>query len=120
VILSREADAWIWDSNIPEVDFLDEGGSPIVIKIGRGKEAISLEVRGQAIGLPLYEGRMVGQLDFSQKGWVSGKGRSAVWHEIPWDRKAVEPQCLMGARTTELAALFPERPATSIQQTSGT
>ena len=30
------------------------------------------------IALPLYEGRMVGQFDVSQKGWVSGKGRSAV------------------------------------------
>ena len=25
--------------------------------------------------LPLYEGRMIGQFDFSEKGWVSGKGR---------------------------------------------
>lgn len=48
------------------------------------------------IALPLYEGRMVGQFDFSQKGWVSGKGRTAVWREIPWDLKTVEPQYLMG------------------------
>jgi hypothetical protein len=34
--------------------------------------------------LPLYEGRMIGQLDFSKKGWVSGKGRSAMWRDIPW------------------------------------
>jgi hypothetical protein len=45
--------------------------------------------------LPLYEGRMVGQFDFSEKGWVSGKGRSAVWREIPWDDKRIEPQFLM-------------------------
>jgi hypothetical protein len=45
--------------------------------------------------LPLYEGRMVGQFDFSEKGWVSGKGRSAVWREIPWDDKKIEPQFLM-------------------------
>jgi len=31
------------------------------------------------IALPLYEGRMIGQFDFSQKGWVSGKGRKAEW-----------------------------------------
>ena len=31
------------------------------------------------IALPLYEGRMIGPFDPSEKGWVSGKGRSAVW-----------------------------------------
>lgn len=38
---------------------------------------------------------MIGQFDFSQKGWVSGKGRSAVWREIPFDQKTIEPQYLM-------------------------
>jgi hypothetical protein len=47
------------------------------------------------IALPLYEGRMIGQFDFSEKGWVSGKGRSAVWREIPWEKKVIEPQFLM-------------------------
>ncbi|MHB9112920.1 MAG: Eco57I restriction-modification methylase domain-containing protein [Thermoleophilia bacterium] len=51
------------------------------------------------IALPLYEGRMIGQFDFSSKGWVSGKGRQAIWHEIPWESKTVEPQYLMGQRT---------------------
>ncbi len=45
--------------------------------------------------LPLYEGRMIGQFDFSEKGWVSGKGRGAVWREIPWEDKRIEPQYLM-------------------------
>jgi len=35
---------------------------------------------------------MIGQFDFSQKGWVSGRGRSAKWRDIPWDGKVVEPQ----------------------------
>jgi hypothetical protein len=39
------------------------------------------------IALPLYEGRMIGQFDFSQKGRVSGKGRSAVWREIPFAKR---------------------------------
>jgi hypothetical protein len=47
------------------------------------------------IALPLYEGRMIGQFDFSEKGWVSGKGRGALWREIPWERKCFEPQYLM-------------------------
>jgi hypothetical protein len=47
------------------------------------------------IALPLYEGRMIGQFDFSEKGWVSGKGRSAVWRDIPFEDKKVEPQYLI-------------------------
>jgi len=105
IILSRDADAWIRETHIPEVEFTDASDRPLVIKIGRGRKAVELDVRGPAIALPLYEGRMVGQLDFSEKGWVSGKGRSAVWREIPWHNKVVDPQFLMGSRTTELAAL---------------
>ncbi|QDV37672.1 Eco57I restriction-modification methylase domain-containing protein [Tautonia plasticadhaerens] len=51
------------------------------------------------IALPLYEGRMIGQFDFSQKGWVSGKGRSSVWRDIPYEQKLVEPQFLMAEET---------------------
>ena len=47
------------------------------------------------VALPLYEGRMIGQYDFSEKGWVSGKGRGAVWNEIGWDHKVIMPQFLM-------------------------
>ena len=65
VVLSREADAWIREDRV------------------------------QDVALPLYEGRMIGQFDSNQKGWVSGKGRRAVWRDIPWERKHVEPQFLM-------------------------
>ena len=44
---------------------------------------------------PLYEGRMIGQFDLSHKGWVSGKGRTAVWREVPFEFKRIEPQYLM-------------------------
>ena len=67
IILSRDGTEWIWE--------------------GAGIEDVAL---------PLYEGRMIGQFDFSEKGWVSGKGRSAVWREIPWGEKQIEPQYLMG------------------------
>jgi predicted ATPase len=50
---------------------------------------------GGDAALPLYEGRMIGQFDFSEKGWVGGRGRSAEWREIPWEEKVVEPQYLM-------------------------
>jgi len=56
------------------------------------------------IALPLYEGRMIGQFDFSDKGWVSGKGRSAEWRDIPWDAKAVQPQYLMSSSDYDQAA----------------
>jgi len=53
------------------------------------------------VALPLYEGRMIDHFDFSAKGWVSGKGRSAKWRDIPWDHKVIEPQFLMGVRHAE-------------------
>jgi len=49
--------------------------------------------------LPLYEGRMIGQFDFSEKGWVRGRGRSAEWREILFEAKVVEPQYLMKLQT---------------------
>lgn len=67
IILSQDGSQWIAESDIEDV------------------------------ALPLYEGRMIGQFDFSQKGWVSGKGRSAVWRDIPWGGKGFEPQYIMGA-----------------------
>jgi hypothetical protein len=67
IILSRNADEWIEEGEIAD------------------------------IALPLYEGRMIGQFDFSQKGWVSGKSRTAVWRTVSQSCKMVEPQYLMGA-----------------------
>jgi len=68
-------------------------------------EPPELRYRGKKIGepgdiaLPLYEGRMIGQFDFSEKGWVSGRGRSAKWRDIPWDDKVIEPQFIMSDTT---------------------
>jgi hypothetical protein len=70
-----------------------EGGSPELIY--REKR---LGPNGD-IALPLYEGRMIGQFDFSEKGYVSGRGRSANWPDIPWEKKQIKPQFLM-AKTT--------------------
>ncbi|WP_434480147.1 hypothetical protein [Gemmatimonas sp.] len=71
IILSREADAWV------RVDEIED------------------------IALPLYEGRMINMFDFSEKGWVSGKGRSAKWDSVPWDQKSLRPQYLMSSATYE-------------------
>jgi N-6 DNA Methylase len=45
-------------------------------------------------GVPLYEGRMVEAFDHRAKGYVSGRGRSAVWRELGFGSptKAVAPQ----------------------------
>lgn len=51
------------------------------------------------VALPLYEGRMIGQFDFSQKGYVSGRGRSAVWRDLPFDGKTIGPQYLVPEET---------------------
>jgi len=72
-------------------------GSPGWVKSRDGDLAIAIE-RIEEVALPLYEGRMIGQFDFSQKGWVSGKGRTAVWRDIPWEAKQIEPQYLMSLR----------------------
>lgn len=47
------------------------------------------------IAYPLYEGRMIDQFDFSAKGYVSGSGRSAMWREISFLDKKIEPQFLI-------------------------
>lgn len=59
-----------------------------------GRQALQVE-EIEDVALPLYEGRMIGQFDFSEKGWVSGKARSAVWRDIPAAEKVIEPQYLM-------------------------
>ncbi len=84
IILSRNADAWIREERIAEM--------PVTVK---GEDGEEREGMSRAIALPLYEGRMIGQFDFSQKGWVRGRGRAAEWREISWHRKEVEPQFLM-------------------------
>ena len=76
---------------VPRVDI-----PPGIILSRDGTEWICEGAGIEDVALPLYEGRMIGQFDFSKKGWVSGKGRGAVWREIPWERKQIEPQFLMG------------------------
>ncbi len=97
IIFSREATHFIRETDIPIVEFTDAAGKPLTIKDGRGSSARERKITGPAIALPLYEGRMIGQFDFSEKGWVSGKGRSAEWRDIPWEHKQIEPQYVMGA-----------------------
>jgi hypothetical protein len=47
-----------------------------------------------AVGVPVYEGRMVAQYDHRAKGYRSGRGRSAAWAELPFGAptKSIQPQ----------------------------
>lgn len=62
------------------------------------------------IALPLSEGRMIGQFDFCQKGWQSGKGRTAIWHEIQFDSKRWKPQFLIAEADYNRLVGSPDRP----------
>ncbi len=72
---------------------------PAGVVLSRGGGEWIHEAGIEAIALPLYEGRMIGQFDISKKGWVSGRGRRAVWRKIPWRDKQIEPQYLMASTT---------------------
>lgn len=97
IILSRDTTHFIREAAIPMVTFTDAAGKPLAIEIeNENGDKEEIEATGLAVALPLYEGRMIGRMDFSEKGWVSGRGRTAKWREIPWDGKQIEPQFLMG------------------------
>ena len=67
IVLSREADAWIQEKHIKDT------------------------------ALPLMQGAMLHQFDFSQKGWLSGTGLQARWEPISWAEKVINPQFLMSS-----------------------
>ena len=67
---------------------------PGLILSRNGTQATNIDAI-EDVAVPLYEGRMINQFDFSEKGWVRGKGRSAVWRDIPFEEKLIEPQYLM-------------------------
>ena len=86
---------------------------PAGVILSRDADQYISEKEISSVALPLYEGRMIGQFDFSQKGWVRGKGRRAVWREIPWERKEVFPQFLMCNEDYRKRAILPNEPKLS-------
>ncbi|MBV7480299.1 Eco57I restriction-modification methylase domain-containing protein [Pseudomonas sp. PDM31] len=60
-----------------------------------GRQAMRVEAI-EDVALPLLEGNIIDQFQVSSKGWVSGKGRSAVWREITSDSEELDPQYLIG------------------------
>jgi len=81
--------------------------------ISRDASQYIFENEVEDVALSLYEGRMIGQYDFSQKGWVSGKGRAAVWREIEWSNKTIDPQFLIAKTSYLSASPCPEIPKLS-------
>ncbi len=65
-------------------------------QVGYSPDAHGRWIRGEDVALPLYEGRMIGQFDVAQKGWLHGKGRQALWLPVPDGR--IMPQYLLAAR----------------------
>ena len=98
IILSRQADAWIREDEIPIVTFTDAQGRPLKIKrtAPDGKKQ-QVEVRGPAIALPLYQGMMIWQLDPAFSGYERGPGNRARWTRLPWERKIIQPQFLLAS-----------------------
>ncbi|NLY63726.1 MAG: hypothetical protein GX070_02040 [Alcaligenaceae bacterium] len=59
-----------------------------------GQQALRVD-EIEDVALPLLEGNIIDQFQVSSKGWVSGKGRSAVWREITSDSEELDPQYLI-------------------------
>ena len=96
IILSREADAWICEDEMPEVTFTDANENAIKIDVkAYNKNKIKENVSGKAIALPVYNAKMISMFDFSSSGWVKGKGRGAKWSDLCMP-KIIEPEYLMG------------------------
>jgi len=47
------------------------------------------------MALPLYQGVMIWQFDFSAAGYVSGAGNRAKWVPVTWDNKIIKSQFLV-------------------------
>jgi len=76
----------------PVKNWIERGFEPSDYGIWRDKEGNE--------AFPLYEGRMVGNFNLSRKGWVSGKGRSAKWKIMSFEKQVIQPQFLMSKEDT--------------------
>lgn len=47
------------------------------------------------VALPLYQGTMVHQFDYSYQAWLRGTGLNAVWEPIGWEHHLPSPQFLL-------------------------
>ena len=59
------------------------------------------------IALPMYVGKMIEQFDSCSKGWVTGRGRRAIWRILPFQKKQFEPEFLMSLKDFKERVEFP-------------
>lgn len=71
---------------------------PVGLVLSRDKSMALWADEINDVALPLLEGNIIDQFQASSKGWVSGKGRSAVWKEISVQEDVFEPQYLIGLK----------------------
>ncbi|MBD2426224.1 hypothetical protein [Phormidium sp. FACHB-1136] len=90
----RESGVGSRESGRGEVPSPSEKRESGVILSADGREMIRVD-EVEDVALPLYQGVMIQQFDFSRKGWVSGTGLRAIWRDIPFESKCLEPQFLI-------------------------
>jgi hypothetical protein len=108
-VLLGDAGAGAWDVRYAQGDFNMTSDSKLFVARDKAEEngycarpgGTWQDSEGRTL-LPIYEGRMLGQFDFSQKGWLSGKGRGAKWPEVSWPHKRVLPQFLIAEEVVRL------------------
>lgn len=95
-----------WQPVSGEVDILLR--EPDTVLSQDGQHLLRLD-EIEDVAIPLYEGRMIGQFNFCEKGWISGKGRTAVWQEITAEKKTFLPQYLISLQVAYENGFQPER-----------
>jgi hypothetical protein len=80
IILSRNAQEWLRDSEIPVVTFTEANGKPITKKVKDENGDIEIiNIEGPAIAQPLYQGVMIWQWDSAYSDYITGSNRTASW-----------------------------------------
>jgi hypothetical protein len=108
IILSRYADTWIRENDIPEVTFTDADGKPLKITVQKEQgEKDEIIVMGPAVALPLYQGVMIWQLAPNCARYVRGSGIRAEWSETDQSSVEIVPQFLIAQSAAEWAPSLP-------------
>ncbi len=75
------------------------GGGGKILSVS-GEQCVLVDEVGD-IALPVYQGVMIRQFDFSAKSWVGGTGARAQWAESCWKAKILGPQYLLSPAQIE-------------------
>lgn len=89
---------WLKGRWRPVADFNWQNGIADCAISYDGELALAIDDIEQVL-LPIYEGRMIGQYDWAKKAWQQGKGRTAEWSDLEFERKQILPQYLLDLNT---------------------